>query len=131
MKKIDRKQGFSLLELLVVIGIMSILLTFGLSSYSTSQKKSRDAKRRGDLKTIQQAAEQYYSVCGFVYPTNLGTRGISCPTGNVTMIPTESLPMDPKSGSTYGCNGTCNSTQFTLCATPEVDSGTICVTNQQ
>src|SRR3989338_3198993 len=64
-----RNKGFTLLELLVVVGIITILVNMGLSSFSTAQKKGRDAKRKTDIRGIQGALEQYYSVCGFVYVT--------------------------------------------------------------
>ncbi len=59
MKQI--KKGFTLLEVLVVIGIIGILIGLMSSSYSTAQRKARDAKRSSDLKTIQNCLEQAYS----------------------------------------------------------------------
>jgi len=52
--------GFTLVELLGVIGIIGILLTLGIGSYSNVVRSSRDAKRQDDLKLIQIALEQYY-----------------------------------------------------------------------
>lgn len=63
------KKGFTLLEMLVVIGIIAILVALGFASYSTVQKKARDAKRQGDLKAAQQVMEQCYSINNFTYPT--------------------------------------------------------------
>jgi len=125
-----KNKGFSLLELLVVIGIISILLAIAASSYSTAQKKTRDTRRAADLKTIQQAAEQYYSICSFEYPNFASgvNSEISC--GTTVILPTEKLPFDPATGETYKCFGTCNEDQFTLCATPEIEPK-ICVSNQQ
>ncbi len=128
-----KNKGFSLLELLVVIGIISILLAVAISSYSTTQKRTRDSRRASDLKTVQQAAEQYYSVCGYVYPTftTAANYAIFCPNApTIMLLPTDKLPLDPKTQLPYGCNGTCDDSGFTLCATPELGSS-ICVTNQQ
>lgn len=124
--------GFSLLELLVVIGIISILLAVIASSYSTAQKKTRDSRRAADLKTIQQAAEQYYSICGYAYPTmTSGARvGVVCLDPSTAIMPTNKLPLDPQTTTPYPCVGTCDEDGFTLCATPEL-GGSICVTNQQ
>lgn len=77
MKKISLL-GFTLLELLVVIGIIGILVGLGSVSYSSAQKKARDAKRHSDLSDIQKFYEQYYSLCGFKYgvgTTDYGTLG--------------------------------------------------------
>lgn len=80
------KKSFTLLEMLVVIGIIAILVTIGFASYSTVQKKARDAKRQGDLKAAQQVMEQCYSVNNFAYPTitddGAGKVSSTCPAPN-------------------------------------------------
>ena len=129
-----KNKGFSLLELLVVIGIISLLLAAAVSSYSTAQKKTRDARRQADLKTIQQAAEQYYSICGYTYPNF--SAGVNAPiicTVDPTQIilPTDKIPKDPKGGTPYICSGTCNTSSFTLCAPQPELVTTICVSSQQ
>lgn len=53
--------GFTLLELLVVIGIISILVTLVSASYSSAQKKARDTRRKSDMKALQNCLEQSYS----------------------------------------------------------------------
>lgn len=55
------KKAFSLFELLVSISIIGILVALVSISYSSAQKKARDARRVQDLSNIQKAAEQYYS----------------------------------------------------------------------
>lgn len=113
-----KKLGYTLIEILVVVGIIAILVALGTVSYATAQKKARDAKRVSDLSSIQNALEQYYSICGFVYPiTSDGTdlpkdmiTSVACdsPSQNImTTVPTDPLG-DPyeiiaadSSGSTY------------------------------
>jgi len=51
--------GFTLIELIVVIAILGILAGIGLTSFRTSQMKSRDAKRKSDLEQVQRAVEMY------------------------------------------------------------------------
>jgi prepilin-type N-terminal cleavage/methylation domain-containing protein len=131
MKRYKNSPAFSLLELLVVVGIISVLLAIIASSYSTAQKKTRDAKRASDLKTIQQAAEQYYSVCGYQYPNfNSEIAPIICISPSMAILPTDKLPHDPRGPTPYECSGTCNTSGFTICATPELESS-ICVSSQQ
>jgi len=131
MKKF--KRGFTLLELLVVISIIVILITMGLSSYSTAQKKGRDAKRKSDIKEIQGALEQYYSVCGYTYPVPTGFySSIICTTPGVSIAIMPTVYSDPRGITPYYCDGTCNATNYTICAGLEAETTpAFCVSNQQ
>ncbi len=62
--------GFTLLELLVVITIIAILAAIGLGNYTRTLSRGRDAKRRADLKAIQNALEQYYVNHNNTYPSD-------------------------------------------------------------
>jgi prepilin-type N-terminal cleavage/methylation domain-containing protein len=136
IKNMNRNiKGFTLLELLVVIGIISILVTMGFSSYSTAQKKARDAKRKGDMKAIQNSLEQYYAICGFQYPTPAGNTftSVTCLSPTNAIMPT--VPVDPLADP-YVCDGAdCTATGYKLCA-PLLEAeptppGGYCLTNQQ
>lgn len=61
------KKAFTLVELLVVMAIMAILTTIGLSSFGTIREKSRDSKRKENLESIAKALEMYYNDWGH-YP---------------------------------------------------------------
>ncbi len=126
-----KKLGFTLLEILVVIGIIAILVGLGASSYSTAQKKARDAKRKGDLKAIQNAYEQYYSICGFNYPNSAAVpASITCASPETTIMAV--VPVDPKTAASYTCSPACSTSAFTICATMESESpASYCVSNQQ
>lgn len=99
------KKGFTLLELLIVIAIIGILVTIATASYSSAQNKSRDARRRGDVKAIQNAWEQYYADNNGAYPSTCSISGTYLPAG---------LPTDPKTGASYGVS--CTATTYCLCA---------------
>lgn len=141
------KKSFTLLELLVVIGIIGVLVGMGAVSYSTAQKKSRDSKRKTDLKAIQNAFEQYYSICSYKYPSSVPSGGsdlvatmANCTnlSSNVTIF---TMPKDPLGGN-YSCVGTCDTSTYTICPPPvngtsrlETENCTsgsnCCVSNQQ
>lgn len=131
-----RKNGFTLLEILVVISIIGILVGFAATSYSTAQKKARDAARKGQLRSISAALEQYFSICGNVYvtPATVGTNkvwtNITCASPNVTIL--NPVPADPK-GTPYICPGasTCDASGYRLCTTFEADTSSNCTVSQQ
>lgn len=53
------KNGFTVVELVIVITVVSILATLTIMSYSSAQAAARDAKRKSDLATIGEAIQLY------------------------------------------------------------------------
>jgi prepilin-type N-terminal cleavage/methylation domain-containing protein len=82
------RSGFTLLELLVVIAVAAILVSVASASYSTAQKKARDGRRMGDMKAIQNAAEQFYADSNSAYPASKAAF-------TATYLP-NGFPYDPK-----------------------------------
>lgn len=108
--------GYTLLEILVVISIIAILIALGTASFTTAQKKSRDARRREDMKMLQTAMEQVYANNAAKYPT--GTAGLT-----QTYLP-GGIPRDPKGGSSYSLSfDSANGTGYCFCATLENNDG--------
>ena len=136
----NRQKSFTLLEILVVLGIIAVLVGMGAISYSSVQKKARDAKRKTDLKTIQQAFEEYYSVCGFSYPTPPGlsdVNSIICPAPSTMIMPT--IPKEPLKDVDYVLSG--DGKTYLICVPTipgrnkpletEDDVTSYCLSNQQ
>ncbi|MFH0773337.1 MAG: type II secretion system protein [bacterium] len=127
------KKSFTLLEMLIVLGIIAVILSVLTVSFSTAQKKSRDAKRKSDLKSLQGALEQYYSTCGYLYPTSIPSNGIFCGSNVIVSLP----PVDPKTITPYQFNPTLNpagaGVGFRVCTNSlESESPTgFCVYSQQ
>jgi prepilin-type N-terminal cleavage/methylation domain-containing protein len=88
-----RSKGFTLLELLIVISIIGILVTIAAASYQSAQIKARNSRRMGDMKAVQNAAEEYYSANSAVYPADTNTA--SWNNANSTTLP-QGFPTDPK-----------------------------------
>jgi len=125
-----RRKSFTLLEMLIVLGIIAIIISIMSVSYATTQKKSRDAKRKSDIKNMQNALEQYYSSCGYVYPTNILGAPIACGASPAIM---NSIPVDPRTATPYIYTPTGTNVGFSLCTNSlesEIPTG-YCVYNQQ
>lgn len=108
------------MELLIVIAIIGILISVSVASYSSAQKKARDARRHQDLKAMQNAWEQYYADNNGYYPSSETCAYSVNPTPGVQMGPTYlpgGLAVDPKSGTPY--QASCTSTTYCFCANLE------------
>ncbi len=56
-----KKSGFSLVEMVVVIGIIGLLTTLVFASFSNAKAKSRDQRRISDIANFQLTLEQFYN----------------------------------------------------------------------
>jgi type II secretory pathway pseudopilin PulG len=73
--KIERRKkilGFTIVEVLVVIGIIAILTVVIFPAISEIRAKNRDAEKISDIAAIQIALAQYYNQKG-MYPNTLDT----------------------------------------------------------
>lgn len=70
MRLLPQKNGFTMIELLVVTTIMIVLTTIGLVSYRQVGYSSRNAKRKADLETVRQALILYRSDQPYYPQTN-------------------------------------------------------------
>lgn len=114
MDKPILKRGFTLLELLIVIAIVGILVSIGVVSYSSAQKKSRDSRRSQDLKAIQAAWEQYYADNNAAYPSSCSIATTYLPAGP---------PTDPKTAGSYTTTPGCTASSYCFCALLEGSTG--------
>lgn len=73
----SRKNGFTLIELIVVMAIMSVLIVITASSFQSSRIKGKDAKRKVDLDHMQKALETYLNDHK-VYPASQGGAIVAC-----------------------------------------------------
>jgi len=71
--RLTLRNGFTLLELLVVLAIIAILIAIGVAAFSAAQLRARDAQRKSDLKTIASALENYYAKNKLYPDSSLGT----------------------------------------------------------
>lgn len=99
--------GFTLVELLVVIGVIALVMAVLFPNFMGFRQRARDAQRKSDLAQIQKALELYkqdqilpaYPTTGAFGPSLCGqcwSSGGSC-SENVYM---RKLPCDPVGGTT-------------------------------
>jgi prepilin-type N-terminal cleavage/methylation domain-containing protein len=87
---LDRKDGFSLIELIVTITIIMVISSIGAFSFQGANKKGRDSRRVADLERIRMGLELYKQNNGGVYPGALPT---------LTPNYLGELPTDPRKGA--------------------------------
>jgi general secretion pathway protein G len=66
----DLERGFTMIELLVVMTLIVILATMGMTQYKTSQVYAREAVLKEDLFRLRDAIDQYYADKG-QYPSTI------------------------------------------------------------
>lgn len=146
--KYFRKQlGFTLIELIVVIGILAILLAIVLVAVNPAHQFSlaNDTQRRSDVNAILNAVYQYSaehkgSVPAAITSSPLVIKSVAggadlCSTLTTTYI--ASMPFDPLTGSYTDCSTyntgytiqkSATNNRITVTATPEIAGVTISVT---
>ena len=90
----NKKKAFTLLEILIVLGIIGLLLAMSAAAFMSARSTARDAKRKADLEQIRGALETYKADVG-TYPA--GTGGIVTNKLDVLTTPTQyisALPVD-------------------------------------
>ena len=113
MYKVNNKKGFTLIEMMIMLALVGVFSTLGISNYQGSQKFSRDSRRQADGEIIRSALELYRNELGR-YP--VGTSGLK---PNYIAA----VPVDPKSKAEHvysatpgGCNDTATKCLgYTLC----------------
>jgi len=107
---LKKAKGFTLIELLVVVAIIGILAALIISYLSQARLKSRDSRRKGDLKQIATALTQYADNNNGNYPAN-----------TAALVPSymPRVPTDPRTAAAYPYGVSAATTEYELNATLE------------
>jgi type IV pilus assembly protein PilA len=130
-----KQQGFTIVELLVVIVVIGILALITVTTFAGVTQRSRDAKRQSDVNAIHGQLEAYYAQ-NSKYPTLANLNDATFRTANMKGLDPAAL-QDPSGANNTvvaapvakayayavtpsGCdNSTTDCTGYTLTATKE------------
>lgn len=91
-----KKNGFTLIELMVVVGIVILISSLVVVNVNQARKKARDARRIADLATVSSALQTYYADF-HSYPDSAVTHGLRLLTPTYLI----NQPKDPKTNNYY------------------------------
>lgn len=95
--------GFTIVELLLVMVILAVLASMVLITYPSSQKRARDSQRRSDLKQYQTGLESYNNNNN-AYPVDATAVDPQSLCSTIFPTSTPTCPKDPKDGASI-CSG--------------------------
>ena len=94
------RRGFTLIELMIVIAVISILIGIALPRFRGMQAEGLIAQAKGELRTLQTAVESYYIHNNNTYPAT-GSAALGTALGSATPSIIDYVPADPFSASDY------------------------------
>lgn len=89
-----KQQGFTIVELLIVIVVIGILAALVVTTFTGIQQRARNTERETDIKAIHGQVEAYYAQNGR-YPTLANMNDATFRSANMKGLDTEALK-DPK-----------------------------------
>lgn len=111
--KFRKNNGFTLMELMIVMVILAILVTVAVGNYASSSRRGRDSRRKNDLQNLATALEAYYNDKG-EYPSGVNGSMVGCGALDAQPCPWGGefedqygtlymvlIPSDPSSTQTY------------------------------
>ena len=93
-----RNQGFTIVELLIVIVVIGILALLVITTYSGIQQKARNSKRQTDIQNVQTQLEAFFQQNGY-YPSLTDMNSSSWRATNMKSLDVGALT-DPSNPST-------------------------------
>lgn len=73
-----RNLGFTLVELMIVVGVIGILGAIAVPQYESYVRKSKRSEAKVALTSLAQLQESFYTNNGNRYAEKLGTGGLNC-----------------------------------------------------
>lgn len=111
-------QGFTIVELLIVIVVIAILAAITIVAYNGIQQRAADSSRDSAARTIRHALELYKSDNNDTYPLVCGSINAGCNSSSLAsvLVPKyiNAIPGDPKSGRSIDFVTGTNQTSYGL-----------------
>lgn len=98
MKLTRKQQGFTIVELLIVIVVIGILAALVITTYTGIQAKARNSKRQTDVQSVQTQVEAYFAQNGH-YPSYADLSSTSWLSTNMKSLD-QSAMHDPSASGT-------------------------------
>lgn len=108
-KNKDSQSGFTLVEVLVVMGIIGLLASVVLVGLGSFRTRSRDARRIADLREVQNALELYYAKNNSQYPASANWSALTTALIDAG-IGVSNIPKDPLKTDYFYCYSTADPT---------------------
>ncbi len=122
-KKRDQ-QGFTIVELLIVIVVIGILAALVVTTYAGIQGKARDSKRQTDIQALQTQIEAFYATNNY-YPSSTDINSATWRATNMKSLDTGAMT-DPSSSSSTLIVTTPTATSKAYQYAPKDSSGASC-----
>jgi type II secretion system protein G len=117
-----KRNGFTLIEVMIVISIIAILTVIGGANYINSLKRSRDSRRMADLEQVRAALEMYRTSESQYPAGNFGAMVTALQGASVNYLP--KVPADPLGTDDYQYFVGSPPMTYELCAKLEIMTST-------
>lgn len=97
----NKKQGFTLVELVIVMAVIGLLLAVAIPNFRAMQQEGSLTKVEGDLSTLKTAVTSYWRNQGNVYPADIHSSLTAATPSVITKVLSDPWNTD-STNSTYG-----------------------------
>ncbi len=112
MQRRTSNQGFTLIELMVVVVIIGILASIAIYGYAQMQNRAREAGVRSNAHTVQMIAEDFAALEEGVYASSISAAGAMSGMTMIDLFPGAGIPDNPfdqgigvVDGASFGAEG--------------------------